>query len=189
MQHTRQPMFGRQDPSQVRTFQDPLVLQPRVPNAVKQVRKTRIFIDNRDRISGTPFNFRVSLEGSFENFTNVSRIQLNSACMAKVQNEDYYIIQIRELQQGVTVTGDLGAVQNNLAVTYFDNGQLNPGDTKQTDLTKYGLPLDINPPLARLSDLSISVLKHGGQVVTPADCGGKETFSMLLDIEWGLTIG
>jgi hypothetical protein len=142
----------------------------------------RLFIDNRDRQEGDPFDFLVTFPSPH---TNVQSVELKAMCMPKVDGECYILLHVEEFEDSaLDATSD--AATRALAVVYFDSSLLKPGDVKPIKGQDfYNKVVSLNPALAKLSRMRIRITKHDGTVVTPAMCGGEEHMSLMFELVCG----
>lgn len=165
---------------------------PKVRHSVKN-----LFIDSRDRdktldhVDG-PFAFIVYVDDPHRRslgiapYEMVHSVELKALNMPKIANEHYVILDIAELN-GQIDTSDVGS-NGKWAVAFFDGYDsanaghgMQPGDVKcikgQDITTRL---VEFSPPIPRLSRLTIKVRKYGGAIVQPADVGGVDYCTMLL---------
>lgn len=142
----------------------------------------RLFIDSRFASENAPFDFVVDLWNDLprNRFENVSKVEMIMATVPKVSNEDYVILDIRELRDS-NVDSNAAAAYQYFSVLYFDNSTLNAGDVKVIDKCFHQSQV-FNPPIGALSKLSIRIVKGDGSLVTTSETGGKKNVTLVFDI-------
>jgi hypothetical protein len=142
----------------------------------------RLFIDSRFATENAPFDFVVDLWEDLprNRFENVSRVDMIMATIPKVANEDYVILDIRELRDS-NVDSNAPSADQYFSVLYFDNSTLNPGDVKVIDKCFQQCQV-FNPPISALSKLSIRVVKGDGTLVSTTETGTKKNVTLVFDI-------
>jgi len=168
---------------------------PDFPDTKKQkdfeTRKHILFVDNRDRPGApdsSPFSFTMPLTETYE---NVISCELRSLVFPKVADEMYVVIDIREFD-GVMDSTD-NPNHRKFAVAFFDGIDAvdpsrcaRPGDRKAIKGVDFYQKVKLfNPPMAKLSRLSIDFRTHGGQLVSPADTANVVDVSFILEIVTG----
>lgn len=150
----------------------------------KRVR-TRVFIDNRDvtDVTTSPYKFRVSLPDiGATPFRVVESVELKSLAFPKVASEDYVIVTIDELADERVVSTNQTA-EKCFAVMYFDASSLTTGDIKpMRGVDHWQKDLVFDPPLAKLSTLTISFKNRSGAVITSAVTNGVTRCSFMLEV-------
>lgn len=148
----------------------------------------RLLVDNRDRSSGTAFDFQVLFGNAYRanssgvsEYINVSAVEMKLVAFPKVADEAYVILDIRELNDSnLDATNNAGT--KSFVVAFFDTSTLADGDVKPIR-DFYSQRVTFDPPLSKLDRLSVRCLKRDGTVVASGETGGKENVSMLLEVE------
>ena len=178
---------GKYDPRESENRWGNLIRPAPQANVQPGRRCRRLLVDNRDRISGEPFDFVVDLSQNEEEYRNISKIQVLGVSVPKVADEDYVLLSIAEIPHGqLDLVGNYAG--SGSEVFYFDTSKLDPGDVKPIEGGRFcAKEYCFSPPLSQLSKLSIKVMKYTSgdkpQVITAGDAGGCERFSLLLSIQ------
>lgn len=154
------------------------------PHAVTR----RLLVDNRDRVSGSPFDYQVLFGNTFRansvgvsEYRNVSSIELKLLAFPKIANEAYVVVDIAELNSDSNLDATNSVGHAAFAVGFFDTSQLAPGDVKPIR-DFYSQKVVFNPPRV-VDKLSVRCLTHDGNVVqTGASTGNSNNMSMLLEV-------
>lgn len=167
---TINPPFPPQDPPKKKTF------------------TRRLLVDNRDRISGSPFDFQVVFGNAYRpnssgvsEYINVSSVEMKLLAFPKIDAEDYVILDVKELNDSNLDASNTAGTRS-FAVGYFDTSALSAGVVKPIR-DFYSQKIAFDPPLAKLDRLSVKCVKRNGNVVTVGETGNQGNVSMLLEIE------
>lgn len=153
----------------------------------EQTYTRRLLVDNRDRTSGSEFDFVVRFGNPYINASGVSEyervksVDIKMAAIPKIAGEQYAVIDIAELNDS-TLDATNNAANQAFAVSFFDTSILSPGDVKPSK-DFYSQRVVFNPPLNKLDRMSVKILRQNGNVVTTADTGLVGNLSLLFEIE------
>ena len=153
------------------------------------VKVNRLFIDNRDRTRGDPFEFSVQFGGEggacVTPYEHVKSIELKAISFPKVDNETYVIMRVEEFRDDA-LESTCTAAHNAYAILYFDNDCLNVGHTRpMKGLDFYQKCAVFNPPISRLNRLTFKFLKHDGSSIVPTETGNVDHVSMIFEVTTG----
>lgn len=146
----------------------------------------RLLVDNRDRPAGAhPFQFVVNLaDAGMSGFENVLSVEMRALAFPKIENEQYVVCEIDELEDRDLLNSTAPGLKNKaFAICYFDSSTNAPGFIKPARGRDFAEQTVVfAPPKRRLDKLSITFRTHSGAVVQPAQTGNVDAFSMLLEI-------
>ena len=161
-----------------------------------QIVKTfRLFIDNRDRHEGTPFDFKVkfgsatatqpTISNSITPYENIQSMELRGVAFPKIANEPYVILSIEELNDDM-LDATCPAAHRAYAIIYFDTDALAPGVIKPLKgVDFYQKLVKFKPPISRLNRLSIKFLKYDGSIVTTTDTNNVNSATLMFEVTTG----
>lgn len=148
--------------------------------------KSRLLVDNRDRSSGTEFDFEVRFGNAYrdaagvDEYEHVTSVELKMLALPKVTDEIYSIISITQIND-TTLGATNNAGTKSFCIAFFDTSLLAPGSTKPLK-DFFSQRVVFNPPLRTLDRLNVSVLKRDGNLVTTSDTAGEGKVAMLFEI-------
>lgn len=148
-----------------------------LPEAPKtEIVTRRLLVDNRDKASGTAFDFTVN----FTEYEHIVSAELKMAAIPKVHDEAYVVLDIDQLNDlTLNATNTVGL--RSYAIAYFDSSSLSDGDVKPIK-DFWGQKTTYTPPIRKLDKLSVRILKPDGTTVTASDTGSKTNVSLLLEL-------
>ena len=151
-----------------------------IPSTSRNTKRHVILLDNRDRTSGTEFNFRAGINTWLENITEV---RLLAACVPKVKDEMYVILSIPEFSNDDLLTSSSKQRRDVFAVLFFDATTLATGAVKTVKGSDFGGWVStMRPPIPRIERMTIVLTKPDGTPVLPADTAGANAVSLMLEV-------
>jgi len=147
----------------------------------------RLLVDNRDRVSGTPFDFEVRFGNPFVNaagvteYEGVKSVNIKMAALPKVADEPYVVLDIEKLNDSALDATD-NTANRAFAVAYFVTSLVNASDIKPSK-DFYSQKVVFQPPLSKLDRLRVWVRKANGDLVSLTDTNTVDHVSMLLQLE------
>lgn len=169
------------------SYRPPLTFDSKHPD---EVQLHRLFVDSRDCIQSlTSFAFTVYLSDPFRDpsigvapFDRVKSVELKGLAFPKT-SEDYVIMDIEELNDD-TLLASNDAGNRSFAVIYFDTGSSSQlGEIRPIKgYDYYQKEIAFNPVLPSLTKLTVTFKNRDGSVITPADTGGVDRCSFMLEI-------
>lgn len=163
---------------------------PLIPNDQSLgIQRHRIFIDSRDCVANlSSFSFIVYLSDPFRTtsmgvapFERVQNVELKGLAFPKI-NDDFIIMDIAEVNDERLYSPNQTA-NRSFAVVYFDTTATTVGDIKPTknhDFFQRDIPF--NPPIPKLTKLTVNFRKRDNAVITPADTANVNHCSFMLEI-------
>lgn len=167
------------------------VFQTATPPVIQKTH--RLFIDNRDRNEGTPFDFKVkfgsatppTVSNSITPYENIQSMELRGVAFPKIANEPYVILSIEELNDDM-LDSTCSAAHRAYAIIYFDTDALAPGAIKPLKgVDFYQKLIKFKPPISRLNRLSIKFLKYDGTVVSLSDTANVASATLMFEVTTG----
>lgn len=157
------------------------------PSAGPKLNVRRLLVDNRDRTSGTEFDFQIRFGNAYRansvgvsEYSLVRSVEMKLAAIPKVSNEDYVIVDIQELSDS-NLDASNNAGTRAFAVAFFDVSTLAAGTVKPSR-DFYSQKVTFDPPLSTLDRLSVRLLKRDGSVVLTSDTAGASNAAILLEV-------
>ena len=174
------------DPQKGETYRTPLV-----SNGVQNVgtQRHRIFVDSRDCVQNlSSFSFTVYLSDPFRDasigiapFERVQTIELKALAFPKI-NDDFVIMDVLEANDERMHSPNQTA-NKSFAVVYFDTTATAVGEIKPVKGNDFfQRDIAFNPPIPKLTKLTVSFRKRDNAVITPADTASVNHCSFMLEI-------
>jgi len=143
-----------------------------------------IFVDSRSVPSaGDPFNYRVVFgEVGIPHFKGVTKIELKGISFPKVENEDYVLLKLNDLNTSFWSSDGSSQKTDLFAVIYFDNSSLPTGTrkpSKGSDFTEKMVEFDGGIFLAYLH---LEFTLFNGEPITTAKTNDISNHSVILEI-------